>query len=176
MSDTLTPAAPTPVPAPTPPPAKTRSTWVVSTIVIAAVVVVVMGAYAATRTAPDPTPTPNAGPLHAHFGQIAGRTAIVCDPAVALASVDGRHGVAVVVNFPGPAVVELDIVGGDSRGDRRDIHLSQQVTRRDHGARFDVPQLYPVYSVSATAQVQDTSNIGTCELVSPDLVGGLTVG
>ncbi|MDT7647996.1 MAG: hypothetical protein QOC75_4996 [Pseudonocardiales bacterium] len=171
MSDTLTPTTTPPLPS-APAPARTR-TWVVPTIVIAAcVAVVVVGAALATRTTPDPAPTANAGPLHAHFGQIVGRTAIVCDPAVALASVDGRHGVAVVVNLPGPAVVELDVVGGDRRGDRRDIHLWQQVTRRDHGARFDVPQLYPVYSVSVTAQVQDTSNIGTCEVLSPDLAGG----
>lgn len=44
--------------------------------------------------------------------------------------------------------------------------------RRDTGARFDVPQLYPVASVSVTVQVADTANIGTCEVLSPDLAGG----
>lgn len=166
MSDTLTSAA-TPPPVPAPP---VTRTWVAAAIVAAICVAVVVGVALVIRTTTDPTsaPTVNTGPLHTHSGVIAGRTTTICDPAVAVASVDGRHGVAVVVNFPGPAIVELDVIGGDGR----DVHLSQQVRRRDTGARFDVPQLHPVASISVTAQVTNTANIGTCEVLSPDLTGG----
>lgn len=102
----------------------------------------------------------DAGPLHAHHGQIGNRSAVICDEATGSATNDGRQGVAGTVRLQGPGVVGVTIVGQG-----RPRHVQQQVTARDDGMTFDFPMTAPADKITVTAKGPGGS--GTCEMVPP---------
>jgi hypothetical protein len=86
--------------------------------------------------------------------------AIMCDPAVASASNDGRQGVAGNVNVAGPAVVGITVVGNG-----RTRHGQQQVTGHDSGASFDFPLTAPADSITVTVRAQN--HVSSCVVTPP---------
>jgi len=82
----------------------------------------------------------------------------VCDPSTATAYPNGRTGVAVYVNAPGPDVVTVNVAGGHDYAFR----LVQQVPKRYGGARFDFGNTWGTHTISVT-----TNHLGTCQIPVP---------
>ena len=145
----LTATEPAATPDPTEPPVEKTSHRVALLIAALIVAVAVTGLVVGLRHNPTQTATQTA-------------TGTVCDPTTAVASHDGRDGVAVQVHFPGPSLITVDVVG--MRHDR----LTQQVTKHWPGARFDFGQDYPVQTITVITQVQDQpSTAQVCTLAPP---------
>lgn len=79
--------------------------------------------------------------------------AIICGPNVSTHP-DGRDGVAVYVDAPGPDVITVDVTDGHSRHHK----LIQQVPARSGGAEFDFSRIGPNPTVQVTSK-----NLGVCE-------------
>lgn len=133
-------------------------------ILFALAILALLGAGAATLwltpITPEQSQVANTGPLHAHYGQIGNRYAVICDEATGSASNDGRQGVSGTVHMAGPGVVSVTV-----RGQGRVRHGQQQVTARDDGMTFDFPLTAPADKIEVTGKSGNSS--GTCEMVPP---------
>lgn len=113
----------------------------------------------ATRSA-DAVLLASAGPLHAHIGGPDGNS-VLCDADTATAEPDGHGGVRVVVNFPGPALLQSSILATDGHSQDLNDTVSSQESGFVFGfAGFDLSRLQ-VLDVYASAQ----GTSGTCDVV-----------
>ena len=74
-------------------------------------------------------------------------------------------GVSVEVNHPGPAIVEVTVIG---RG--LPHRLTQQITKRGSGASFVFLETAPVYSVSVNVWDKSRNGVGVitnCDVPVP---------
>jgi hypothetical protein len=130
-------------------PTTTRQRKIAAAVVLALLVLATVVAVA-TRQATPTIPLAVAAPT-------------ACDPGTA-AAYPALNGVSIEVNHPGPAVIDVYIMG---RGFPR--HLTQQVTKRGSGASFVFLRTAPVSSVSVSIENKAPWGITSCNLTVPDM-------
>lgn len=146
--------------------------WLATVIVLAVLgVLITAGVYTATVQPPAQAvlQVADAGPLRAHYQTIAGKQVAVCDSSNAVASNDGRQGVAGAVYMVGPAWIRVTVTGN-----ARVRRAHQQITARDARVDFDFPLTAPATSIEVLAKVGGST--GTCFIAPPASLVGVHPG